>query len=141
MMNTMRKNMKGILWILVLAFVATIVFYWGMGGFKSRGPKQGIAAVIAGKEVSVDRLESLYQQRYQALQEQNKESGAEVTEEQTKQIRSQVWDELVRDMLIEQEVQKRGIKASDQEIAFLIQNSPPDFIRQNEYFQTDGQFD
>lgn len=141
MMQTMRKNMKLVLWILVLAFIATIIFSWGMGGFKNRGPKQGIAAVIYGKQVSVDRLENLYQQRYQAWQEQNKDKGTEITDDQVKQMRAQVWDELVRDMLIEHEVQKQGIKATDQEIAYLIQNSPPDWIRNNEYFQTDGQFD
>jgi peptidyl-prolyl cis-trans isomerase D len=141
MMKTMRNNMKGILWILVIAFIATIIFSWGMGGFKSRGPEQGIAAVISGTKISTDRLENLFQQRLQAVQEQNKDKGTEVTEEQTKQIRGQVWDELVRDILIEKEVARRGLKATDQEIAYLIQNSPPDFIRSNEYFQTDGQFD
>jgi parvulin-like peptidyl-prolyl isomerase len=139
MMQTMRKNMKVILWILVLAFIATIIFSWGMGGFKGSGPKQGIAAVINGHEITTERLEDLYQQRLQSLQEENKET--ELTEDQIKQARSQVWDDLVRDLLIEQEVRKQGIVATDQEIAFLIQNAPPDFIRNNEYFQTDGQFD
>lgn len=138
MMQTMRQNMKIILWILVLAFIATIVFSWGMGGFKGSGPKQGIVASINGHDVTVDRLENLIQQRY--TYEQN-QKGSELGEDQVKQIRTQVWDELIRDMLIQQEVQRLGIKVSDQEIAYLIQHSPPDFIRQNEYFQTDGQFD
>lgn len=138
MMQTMRKNMKTVLWILVFAFIATIVFSWGMGGFKGRGPKQGIAAVINGKQISVDRLEQLFQQRYQYEQTQAK---TDLSEDQVKQIRQQVWDELIRDTLIEQEVRRLGIGADDKEIAYLIQHAPPDFIRQNEYFQTDGKFD
>jgi peptidyl-prolyl cis-trans isomerase D len=139
MMQTMRKNMKLVLWILVIAFIATIIFSWGMGGFQGSGPKQGIAAVINGKQITTDHLENLYQQRLQYLQSQSKDT--ELTEEQVKQVRTQVWDELLRDILMEQEVRRLGIKATDQEIAYLIQNSPPDYIRDNEYFQTDGQFD
>jgi len=138
MMQTMRKNMKLVLWILVFAFIATIVFSWGMGGFKGTGPKQGIAAVINGKQITTDRLEQLFQQRYQY--EQTRQEG-ELTEDQVKQMRSQIWDELIRDTLIEQEVKRLGLRANDKEIAYLIRTMPPDFIRENEYFKTDGNFD
>lgn len=138
MMQTMRQNMKVILWILVLAFIATIVFSWGMGGFKGGGPQQGIVAKVNGVEIPVDRLENLIQQRY--TYERNQQEG-DLSEYRIKQIRTEVWDELIRDMLIEQEVQKLGIRISDKEIAYLVQNNPPDFIRQNEHFQTDGSFD
>ncbi|HEX7342722.1 MAG TPA: peptidylprolyl isomerase [bacterium] len=138
MMQTMRKNMKLVLWILVFAFIATIVFSWGMGGFKGTGPKQGIAAVINGREITLDRLEQLFQQRYQYEQTRQE---ADLTEDQVKQMRTQIWDELIRDTLIEQEVQRLGIRANDKEIAYLIRTMPPDFIRENEYFQTEGVFD
>ncbi len=138
MMQTMRKNMKLVLWILVFAFIATIVFSWGMGGFKGRGPKQGIAAVINGKQITVDRIEQLFQQR---LQYEQTRQETDLTEDQIKQMRAQIWDELIRDTLIEQEVKRLGIRANDKEIAYLIRTVPPDFIRENEYFQTDGVFD
>lgn len=138
MMNTIRQNMKIILWILILAFVATIVFSWGMGGFKGSGPKQGIAAKINGVEVSVEKLEDLFQQRYQY--EQNQQEG-DLDEYRVKQIRQEVWDELIRDILVEQEVKRLRIRVSDEEIAYLIRVNPPDFIRENEYFLTDGIFD
>ncbi|TKJ41683.1 hypothetical protein CEE37_03705 [candidate division LCP-89 bacterium B3_LCP] len=138
MMQTMRQNMKAILWILILAFIGTIVFSWGMGGFQGSGPKQGIVASINGVEITFERLQDLIQQKL--VYEQN-QSETDLTEYRTKQIRTEVWDELVRDIIIEQEVQRLGIKISDKEIAHLIQTNPPDFIRQNEYFQTDGFFD
>lgn len=138
MMQTMRQNMKLILWILVIAFIATIVFSWGMGGFRGRGPKQGIVASVNGEEISVDKLEDLIQRRYTYEQNQQK---TDLSEAQISQIRSEVWDDLIRDLLVEQEVHKLGIRVSNQEIAFLIRNNPPDFIRQNEYFLTDGKFD
>ncbi|MCX6639878.1 MAG: peptidylprolyl isomerase [bacterium] len=139
MMQTMRQNMKVILWILVLAFIATIIFSWGMGGFTGSGPKQGVVAVIDGTDIPVDRLESLIQQRLTF--EQSQQNGAELSEFRIKQLRQEVWDELIRNTLIEREVKSSGIKVSDKEIAFLVQNSPPDFIKQNEYFQKDSTFD
>ena len=44
-MNKMRESMKTILIILVLAFIATIVFEWGMGGFQGGGQSNVIAKV------------------------------------------------------------------------------------------------
>ncbi len=138
MMKTMRQNMKGILWVLILAFIATIVFSWGMGGFKGGGPQQGILAVINGVDITVDKFEDLIQQRYQF--EKNKQEE-DLSDYQVKQIRTEVWDELIRNILVEQEVAKLGIKVSDKEIAYMVQHNPPDFIRQSEYFQTEGFFD
>ncbi|MFH1862578.1 MAG: peptidylprolyl isomerase, partial [bacterium] len=102
------------------------------------GPKQGIIASINGVDITAERLDDLIQQ--QNYTEQNK-NEADLTEEQVKQIRSEVWDELIRDMLIDMEIRKQGIRATNKEIAFLLQNAPPQFIRENEHFQTNGQFD
>jgi peptidyl-prolyl cis-trans isomerase D len=138
MMQQMRQNMKLIFWILVVAFLATIVFSWGMGGFKGKAPKQGILASVGGTDISVDHFEKMVQQRIQF--EQSKQE-APLEESRTKQLRNEVWDELIRNTLLEQETRRLGIKASDSEISYLIQNNPPDFIKQNEYFQKDGAFD
>ncbi len=139
MMKTMRQNMKTILWILILAFVATIIFSWGMGGFKGGGPKQGVIAEVDGVEIPVDRYEDLVQQRFQYEQSLQEE---DLDETQVKQLRSEVWDEMIRDILIKQEVKKLGIRVSDKEIAYLVQNNPPEWLRRSEYFQdSTGQFD
>jgi len=142
MMKTMRQNMKVILWILVIAFIATIIFSWGMGGFEGQGPKQGIAASINGEDITTEYLEQVYQQRLHLEQmRKQRESGAELTEDEIRQFRGQAWEELVRDMLIAQEAEKLNLKASDKEVAFLIYNAPPEWIRQHESFLTDGMFD
>ncbi|MBU0520581.1 peptidylprolyl isomerase [bacterium] len=138
MMQQMRQSMKVILWILVLAFIATIVFSWGMGGFEGSGPKQGVVANINGQEISLDLFEETFQQRYQYEQSQQEE---DLNEYQARNIRTQIWDEMVRDILVQQEVKKLGIKVSDKEIAYLVQNSPPVWIQQAEVFQTDSLFD
>ena len=51
LMTQMRRSMPLILWILVFAFIGTIIFSWGMGGFEER-VKPGIVGIINGKEIS-----------------------------------------------------------------------------------------
>ncbi len=138
MMQTMRQNMKGILWILILAFIGTIIFSWGMGGFEGSGPKQGIVAVVNGVDITVDYFEDMIQQRISYEQNQQEE---DLNEQQIRQIRTDVWDEVIQKILTQQEVARLGIKVSDKEIAFMVQNNPPEFLRQSEYFLTDGMFD
>ena len=141
MMQTLRNNMRHILTVVLLAFLATIIFSWGMGGFKNRrsSAEQGIIGIVNGQKIQ-------YQQFAMALEEQlaahKEQTGQEAIEEfQVKMIRDRVWDELVRDILLAQEVKKRNIQIAPDEIVFYMRNSPPDFIRSNEQFQTDGEFD
>ena len=137
MMQQMRQNMPLILWILVFAFVATIVFSWGMGGFKEK-QKAGIIGVINGQEIKYDYYEQLVQRRVANYTEQ---TGSEPLEQTMVDIRNQVWDSIVRDILMASEANRLGIVVTNAEVADQVMNNPPDFIYQNEYFQTDGRFD
>ena len=57
------------------------------------------------------------------------------------QIENQVWEGMVQEILMNQEMQKKGITVSDSEIVNILRNNPPDFIRNIESFQTEGTFD
>ena len=64
-----------------------------------------------------------------------------MTETQIRQIRKDVWDELVRLNLMKTYQDKLGITTSDAEVAYAVRNNPPNWIRSNENFQKNGQFD
>ena len=66
---------------------------------------------------------------------------APITEAQIKKIRQDVWDELVRNELMAAYQEKWGLVTSDEEVAWAVRNNPPNWIRENENFQKDGQFD
>ena len=136
MMNKLRKNTAFILWILLFAFIGTIIFSWGMGGFKSKASK-GIIAVINGLEVKYDTYMNSIQREYARMRDEQ----GELSDRETRQIRQRVWDEMINEILIGQEVKKADLKATDEEIVFFVRNSPPDFLISSEAFQTDGQFD
>ena len=140
MMSKMRENMPLIMWILVGAFLATIVFSWGMGGFKSGDSLDGVVGKVGEREILYDQYNRMVQDRLAQKRDQG-EKPVQITDEMVRQTRKEVWDELVRSELMEAYTQKWGIVTSDEEVAFAVRNNPPKWIRENENFLKDGQFD
>ncbi len=137
LMEQMREYTKAVLIILVLAFIGTIIFDWGMDvtGLKQ---KQGVIAEINGQEISVDQFWRTYQQE---LENYRRQYGTEPSQATQEYLRNQVWDAMVRDILVQQEIQKRGLKAYDEEILHYILNEPPEILKRDSTFMTNGQFD
>jgi len=71
MMQALRDKMKHIMMFVLLAFLATIVFSWGMGGFKSNGPmEKGIIGKINGREIQYQNYMTAVNQQLQAARQQ-----------------------------------------------------------------------
>jgi parvulin-like peptidyl-prolyl isomerase len=138
MMTTLRSQMKLILWILVFAFLATIVFSWGMGGFKERGPKPGVLGVVAGTQVNAEAFEQVVNRK---VQYQTSQGEKEMDEDARKKLREDTWDEQVETMLKRNVARKLKLDATDREIAYVIENNPPNEVRKVPAFQTDSTFD
>ena len=64
MMRTLRKYMRHILWVVAASFILTIVFSWGMGGFKNRKNRtqSGIIGSVAGQKIRYQQFVKIYQQ-------------------------------------------------------------------------------
>lgn len=137
-MNNMREYTKVILIILVLAFIGTIIFDWGMDvtGMKTRSD---IVGKVEGIEISTQQFNEVYSNQIDNYRQQ---TGREPSENQLQSIRNQTWESLVQDILIRQAVQAKDITAHDQEILYRIKNDPPEFLRSNPSFQNEQkQFD
>ncbi len=140
MLQSMRDNMPLVMWILVGAFVATIIFSWGMGGFEgSTGALDGVVGKVGSTEILYDRYNRAVQDRL--AQQRSDRPDQEITEAQIKQARQQVWDDIVRFELMKSYQKKWGIVTSDDEVAYAVRNSPPEYVRTSQSFQTNGQFD
>jgi len=129
--------MKLIMWILVFAFLATIVFSWGMGGFDDSGPKAGVLGKIDDVEITYDQFEQIVK-RQKASEEQK---GEPVDREKTKQLREDAWNNQVEAILKGQNADNLDLSVADAEIAYIVENFPPTEVRQADAFQKDGQFD
>ena len=53
----------------------------------------------------------------------------------------QTWDQVLREILISQQIEKYGISVSDREVDFVNRNQPLPHVQNLEHFQTDGEFD
>lgn len=137
-MNKMRESMKTILMILVLAFVATIIFDWGMGGFQG-GTPQGVIAQVNGDDITYEEFNNAYQQE---LRQQREQTGRDPEGYQLQQIENQVFERLVQQRLLRDVVEKMNLQSSDEEIGDELWSNPPQLIRETPAFQDSlGQFD
>jgi parvulin-like peptidyl-prolyl isomerase len=137
MMTTLRTQMKTILWILVVAFLGTIVFSWGMGGFKDDQVDPNVIGKIAGEEITYEAFDRFIQRKQELA---NKDQEAPLDEAKLKQIREDSWDEEVERMLKMKDAERLGLEITDREIAYIVENYPPNEIRQVESFQREGRF-
>ncbi|MDH4222439.1 MAG: peptidylprolyl isomerase [candidate division Zixibacteria bacterium] len=136
MMKSMRKMTRSILWIVIAAFVGTIVFAWGMQ-FTGRKSTEGLIAVINGEKIPVQNFQYLYEVKLKEA-----EKGEEgITDDFTKNLREQVWSDMVDQTLITQEIKKRDITVTDKELYEFMKRFPPKEIMQSEVFLTNGKFD
>ncbi len=137
-MNKLRANMKTILLILVFAFIATIIFDWGMGGFQSGRPR-GVIAEVDGEEISYDEFIKAYQQE---LKTQREKTGNDPQGYQLQQIENQIFERLVQQRLLNQVIDELYLYSTDDEVVSTLWTNPPDIIRSTPAFQdSTGNFD
>lgn len=138
-MNKLRDKTHIILIILILAFLATIVFEWGMDYLGVRGGQVTELGSVNGQEIKYADFES---QVNFAIDQQRQQTGEDPDESVIKMIRDQVWDQMVSQILAEQEIKRLGITVTNQEILNWVYNSPqtlPDVIKKN-FIDSTGQF-
>ncbi len=84
---------------------------------------------------SINGEDITYQEFQAALDQQRevrKQNGQEVDDEQIDQFRNQVWDFVVSQVLIEQQVNRLGISVSNEEIKdIILGDNPPAFLKQS----------
>ncbi len=130
LMNKMRDKMPLIIIILIIAFLATIVFEWGMN-YMGMGGQTEAFAKVNNHEITYQEYEKIVQQQVEQMRQQ---SGKDVDENTIGSIREQVWNSLVSQAISKQAIEKYGITVSDNEILDWVRNRPetlPDPIKRN----------
>lgn len=139
LMTKLRDKTHIILIILVVAFLITIVFEWGMNYLGLRSGQVTEFGSVNGKEIDYKEFESQVQF---ATEQQKQQTGEDPDESTIQMIRDQVWDQMVSQMLAQQEIERLGIKVTNEEILNWVYNSPqtlPDPIKRN-FIDSTGQF-
>jgi peptidyl-prolyl cis-trans isomerase D len=138
-MAQMRRNTKIIMIATALAFAALMLFEWGMDASGRSAAAGGQVGTVNGTAVPATQYNLAYQNLYQQAQQQN--GDIPLTSLQIKQLEDQAFNELVTQILIEQELDRRGIRVTDEEIRDAAQFSPPPQFMGEPALMTDGQFD
>lgn len=140
MMRTMRENTKAIMLITAAAFIALMVFEWGMdlSGRSSAQASGGEVGSIDGEPVSYEEFAQVYRGLYE---QQRQLQDDPITTAQNRQLEDAAWEQLVMDRLLDREVERRGLEATAAEIREAARYAPPPEFYSSELFQTDGQFD
>lgn len=143
MMQILRENTKIIIWILVIAFVGTIVFAWGMDLTGVRSGRSGVphdaVGRVNGKDIPLTAFNMATDRVIE--EERNKNPEKDFTEADYRQARQQTWNDIVAGMLQQSQMEAKGIKLTDPELVDFIRRYPPQEIQQAQDFQTDGKFD
>lgn len=138
MMQSMRDNMKLVIWITAIIFLVGFGILQ-LGGVLNEPTRQGPAGVVAeinGDKIRYQDFMAVYQDKVRQVQQERP-----LQEGEDSYIREQTWQQMVREYLIRQQVERYGIKITPEEVRAAIRYAPPSFVFQAPLFQTDGKFD
>jgi len=138
MMQIIRSKAGKVMTIIIVGgFLAWMVYGIGMEVSGASG-RPGELGSVNGTPITVEA----FQRRVQELTDQYRAQGAgRIPAEAQQQIEQRAWDDLVDEVLLEQQMARRDIKVTDDQIRFAAMNVPMPQMMQQEIFQTNGQFD
>jgi peptidyl-prolyl cis-trans isomerase D len=137
MMRQMREATKPIMLLAAIAFVALMVFEWGMDASGRSGGAVGEIGEVNGDPVMYESYMAAYRQIYDQVQRSQEEL---ISSQQNAEIEDAAFDEVVNQILIMQELERRGINVTDREISEAAQYNPPDYLRP-QFADESGQLD
>jgi peptidyl-prolyl cis-trans isomerase D len=137
-MRQMRENTKWIMLATALAFVVLMVFQWGMDITGRTSGSLGEIGRVNGDPVQYEEYMNTYRRLFDLTQGQQSEP---ISSLQNRQIEEAAWDQVVDQILIRQELRRRGIDVTDEEIRQAARFTPPPEMRSSPAFLTNGAFD
>jgi len=135
MLEDLRKKQK------VIIYFVTIVFVVGMAaiGVSDLFTKKNYVGKVNGQKITYSAFNKKLQESIQSYQDSN--PGAELDARTMKMLSDQTWEQLIQQMLLDKQVKKNHIRVTDKDIIDKLKNNPPDEIKTNPNFLTNGQFD
>ena len=138
MMEQLRRSTKWIMILVALAFGGLMFFEWGMDITGQTAGSFGEIGRVNGTPVSYEQYMATYRNLYDQAAQLQEEP---INNVQNSEIEDQAWDELVNSILIQEELERREILVTDEEVRMAALMSPPPDLMGNPAFMTDGVFD
>jgi len=136
MLKQMRTNTKWIIIIVTVGFIGMIVFQWGMDiGSQRQGVQAGVVGRINDVEIKYDYYDQLVRNQQDMLG-----ADQQMTLDQSRMIHEKVWNFIVTNTLIEQEIEKLEITFTDKELLSYMLTVPVPIAYQAPIFMEDDTF-
>ncbi|MBT3923037.1 MAG: hypothetical protein HOF21_10730 [Nitrospina sp.] len=134
MLSTIREHadswmIKAILWLIILAFIGTIFYSWGMGG--SSGTGGGAIATVEGEKIYQQEYERTFNNLVDFYRQQFRN---QFSDDMIKKLdlKTQALEALIQKKLLLMAAQEQNLKVSDAELISHIKELP--------VFQKDNKF-
>ncbi len=106
----------------------------------NRNSNRAVVGTVYGEKINYEEFNNLYAEYESAVKMSN--GGKNLTDDQTTQLRDQVWQDMVSQHLIEHETEALGLTVSDEELQHIINNGQSPILSQTPFVnQQTGQFD
>ncbi len=138
--SKIRKKLVIFIWAAIIIFVLFIFLQWGMDVASSKGKNAknlNIVGSVNGVGISYTEFEKNYSQTLQRLRKQY----GELSPEQKKVVSDRVFNQMVAEILMQNEIDKLHFKVTDKEIMNIILNNPPQNVLNDTSLFTNGKFD
>ncbi len=115
-LRTLRKSVKPLVWILIVALVVSIAFTYGYG----RLSQKKIEPIAKVNGVPISYAE--FVQAYTNVQKNYEQNGQKISPQLEKYLKEMVLNQLIINELLWQETKRAKIKVSEKEVKEMIKN-------------------
>ncbi len=127
MLKRMREGsayfIKGVMLLVVVAFIGTIFVVWGVKSTPGDLARRGVVATVAGTDISVDDYQQALRQQIEVYKQLFGDQFDQKMLESLN-LKRQVVEQLIRRVLVLQYAERMGIGASAEELAEEIRRMP-----------------
>jgi len=116
-LHDLRKIIKPLLWVIAIAFIASLFFTYTR--MSSRGGGEKPLVSVNGENISYLDFIQAYRNVYNRYIEN---TGGNISPEIERYLKSQVLSQLVANRLLYHEAKKAGIKVSQEEVNYQVEN-------------------
>ena len=138
----MRSRMQVVMWTILVLFVTSMAIGGLVGGASITdifGGRQGNeVGSLNGKPILFEDFNQLVSNEINRMDQQ---SGRLISDEEREYVRAVVWERLIADLIIQEQIIKNKIVVGDEEVLFQMKNNPPPFLQNSDAFQSFGRFD
>ena len=142
LITNMRSRMQVVMWTILVLFVTSMAIGGLVGGASITdifGGRQGNeVGSLNGKPILFEDFNQLVSNEINRLDSQ---SGRQISDEEKEYIRAVVWERLIADLIVQEQIEKNKIVVGDEEVLFQMKNNPPPFLQNSDAFQSFGRFD